>query len=76
MTGVRRKRMLTSEQRTVLYALRLIRLRWDDEADYAGLIITLTAMKEMKMLRVLDLVLLPGEFREVVMWTLKNRSNE
>jgi len=68
--------MLTSEQRTVLYALRLIRLRWDDEADYAGLIITLTAMKEMKMLRVLDLVLLPGEFREVVMWTLKNRSSE
>lgn len=68
--------MLTNEQRTVLYALRLIRLRWEEEADYAGLIITLTAMKEMKMLRVLDFVLLPGEFREVVMWTLKNRSNE
>jgi len=76
LIGGRRKRMLTSEQRTVLYALRLIRLRWEEEADYAGLIITLTAMKEMKMLRVLDFVLLPGEFREVVMWTLKNRSSE
>lgn len=68
--------MLTSEEKAVLYALRLIRLRWDEDADYEGLVATLTAMKDMKMLRVLDLLLLPGEFREIVMWTLKNRSGE
>ena len=65
--------MLTSEQKAVLYALRLIKLRWDDEADYAGLVTMLKIAQELNMMRLLDVVLLPGQFREVVMFTLQNR---
>jgi hypothetical protein len=67
------KTLLTSEQKAMLYTLRLIRLRWDDENDYRGLVFTLNAMKEKKMLRLLDLILLPGKFREVVMFTLQQK---
>lgn len=65
--------MLTSEQKAVLYALRLIKLRWEDEADYAGLVVMLNVAQELGMMRLLDIILLPGQFREVVMWTLQNR---
>lgn len=68
--------MLTSEQKAVLYALRLIKLRWDEEADYAGLVTMLKVAQELNMMRLLDVLLLPGQFREVVMFTLQNRGSK
>lgn len=71
--------MLTNEQKAVLYVLRLIKVNWDSNNDYRGLLVTLSAMREMGMLRLLDLLLMPGEFREIVLYTLrhsKNKSNQ
>ena len=68
--------MLTNEQKTVLYALRLIRLNWDNDNDYRGLLTTLSALREMGMLRLVDLVLMPGEFREIVLYMLKHGRGE
>lgn len=68
--------MLTNEQKAVLYALRLIRVNWDSSNDYRGLLVTLSAMREMGMLRLVDLVLMPGEFREIVLYILKHGNDE
>lgn len=63
---------MTNEQMTVLYALRKTKIHWDEDKDWHALFVVLSLMRELKMMRVLDLLLMPGEFREVIMFTLKN----
>jgi len=67
---------LTNEQKAVLYAFRKVRIHWDEDNDWRGLFIVLSALRELHMLRVIDLLLLPGEFRELVTYTLKHGGHD
>lgn len=64
---------VTAEEKALLYALRTICWNWDINPDYRGLLLILSAMREKGMMRALDLLLLPGRFRAIVMYILKNR---
>lgn len=67
---------LSDDRKAVLYALRLIRLRWDEDKDWRGLLATLRAVRDLGMLRLVDLLLMPGEFRETVIYMLKHGEEE
>jgi len=61
----------------IAYPLHRIMTNWEDEKDWNTLIACVILLRESGMLRRLDLILSPGDFREDVVTAIRGlRHNE